>query len=176
MLSCDLFVIKYKITKEKKMTIETASTLNKDNKVSSPEEQVLSFHLKDQAYGVYIQNVKEIIKAPERISDYIDNPNVKGIISYRNGSLPIIDLINKIENYPTDNILDKSIIVIEKGEKLCGFLVEKVENIQQTTEKDITEVPRVIDDNASLGDKFVSKLLKRGDTIIPILDLQKMIG
>tara|TARA_Y100001960_G_scaffold171122_1_gene179429 strand:+ start:3510 stop:3986 length:477 start_codon:yes stop_codon:yes gene_type:complete len=158
------------------MTIETASSLNKDNEVSSPEEQVLSFHLKYQAYGVYIQNVKEIIKAPERISDYIDNPNVKGIISYRNGSLPIIDLINKIENHPTDNILDKSIIVIEKGEKLCGFLVEKVENIQQTTEKDITEVPSVIDDNASLGDKFVSKLLKRGDTIIPILDLQKMIG
>lgn len=149
------------------------TTIN--NESPKAEGQILSFNLKDQTYGVYIQNVKEIIKAPKRISDYIDNSNVKGIISYRDGSLPIIDLINKVEGYETENIEGKFIIVIEKGEKLCGFLVEAVENIQQSTINDITDVPSVIED--SIGeDKFVSKLLKRGDMIIPILDLQKMIG
>lgn len=153
----------------------TISTHSKESEYYKTEDQILLFNLKDQSYGVPILNIKEIIKAPDRISDYIDNPNVKGIISYRDGSLPIIDLIMKIENYPTENIKGKSIIVIEKGEKLCGFLVESLENIKQSTEKDITQVPSVIEEGVG-DDKFVSKLLKNGDTIVPVLDLQKMIG
>lgn len=132
--------------------------------------QILSFKLYNQSYGTYISSVREIIKAPKKVSKNIDNPSIKGIISYRSGSLPIIDLGEKIENIVNDEVEDRFIIVIEKDENLCGFLVEGMETIQETTNNELSDAPTIGEQSGS----YVDKILNRDNTIIPILKLNDM--
>lgn len=134
--------------------------------------QILSFKLKEQSYAVFIANVKEIIRAPNDISNYVGNKELKGIIGYRSGTLPIVDLSMKL-NQSDDTILEEQfIIVVEKDEQVCGFLVDRVEDIQETNESTLDDVPVIGQTNEN---QFVKTIFKRGDTIVPILDLEKMI-
>lgn len=134
--------------------------------------QILSFKLKEQSYAVFIANVKEIIRAPNDISNYVGNKELKGIIGYRSGTLPIVDLSMKL-NQSDDTILEEQfIIVVEKDEQVCGFLVDRVEDIQETNESTLDDVPVIGQTNEN---QFVKTIFKKGDTIVPILDLEKMI-
>lgn len=133
--------------------------------------QILSFKLYNQSYGTYINAVREIIKAPKKVSKNIDNPSIKGIISYRSGSLPIVDLGEKIENIVNDETEDRFIIVIEKENGLCGFLVEGMETIQEVKMNELSDVPNVGGERVG---SYVDKILNRDDSIIPILKLNEM--
>lgn len=134
--------------------------------------QILSFKLKEQSYAVFIANVKEIIKCPENMSKYVDNKNLKGIIGYRDGSLPIIDLSQKLNHHDEVTKDEQFIVVFEKEDLLCGFLVDKVEDIQETSEATLEDAPTIGDISEQ---KIVSMIFKRNNTIVPILDLEKML-
>lgn len=135
--------------------------------------QILSFKLKEQSYAVFIANVKEIIKAPTDISNYVGNKELKGIIGYRSGTLPIVDLSTKLNQADNLPILEEQfIIVVEKDEQVCGFLVDRVEDIQETNESTLDDVPVI---GQTSENQFVKTIFKRGDSIVPILDLEKMI-
>lgn len=138
------------------------------------DRDVLTFKLEDQGFGVYIKDVKEIIKSPKRISKFIGDQNIRGVVNHRNSSLPIIDLIEKIQKKQESPIDNKYIIVIEgDNNNTCGFLVEDVDDIYHATTNDFTEVPTII--NQMKEDNYVDNILKRDDNIYPILNLKKMI-
>lgn len=139
---------------------------------NNTNNQILSFQLKEQRYAVFIENVKEIIKSPENISEYIGDKSLRGIISYRGSSLPIIDLNERLGYEATNKDEEPFIIVYEKEDKLCGFLVNSVENIQNTSEETLEPVPNIGQNNHS----YVETIFKDNNTIVPILKLNQMIG
>lgn len=136
-------------------------------------EQILTFKLTEQSFGVCIKDVKEIIKSPSSISKFVGNTTFRGIMKHRNSTLGIIDLREKIENKKIDNILDTFIIVIEKNSKNCGFLVEKVEDIYQAKSDDFSDIPNL--NNTVERESYVERILKKGDAIIPVLKLSEMM-
>lgn len=143
------------------------------NKKTESTNQILIFKAGIQSYAVSIDNVKEIIKSPTNCSKYIDNPEIKGIISYRSGCLSIIDLAFKITGVETLMGIDKYIIIVENENKTSGFLVDNVENIQNVSDSDVSSTPMVGTDKSS--NSFVDAIYMKNEVIYPILKLKEMV-
>lgn len=134
--------------------------------------QILSFKLKDQSYAVSIANIKEVINVSGRISKYVGDQNIRGIISYRSGSLPLIDLYEKVL-YESSEEKDRMVIIVyEKDSKICGFIVDSVDNIQHITNENVENKPSI---GCNSESQLVQKLFKSGSEIIPILEFDQMM-
>jgi Chemotaxis signal transduction protein len=137
------------------------------------ELQTVIFNLNGQYYGAEASQVFQIIKYQEvtkvpRMPKFID-----GIINYRGSVLPVINLNRRFDLGEQEQTKKTKILVTKMNDKLAGFIVNDVNEIVKFTDDEIEPAPAVV---YGEGCNFLSKVGKKGDKLITIIDLEKVLN
>jgi purine-binding chemotaxis protein CheW len=106
----------------------------------------LTFKLGEEAYGLPVLKVREIIRHLQITAVPQMPPYVKGVTNLRGKIIPVVDLRLRFGLGPTD-LTDRSCIVVvqvegEAGAKaLMGLLVDAVEEVTQISAAEIQATP-----------------------------------
>ena len=118
-------------------------TQPEENKASlSARLQVVAFQVADQAFGVDIKYVREIIKTPEISQKILVEEYILGVISLREEFISIIDLRRFLEdevNEPTKT--ESRIIILRIKDFSFGILVDTIQEVITFEKDDLQEMP-----------------------------------
>ncbi|WP_438447996.1 chemotaxis protein CheW [Gorillibacterium sp. sgz5001074] len=135
------------------------------------KDKYLSFCLGDEAYGMEIRYVTEIIglqpitEVPE-LPDYI-----KGIMNLRGKIIPVMDVRLRFRK-PFREYNDRTcVIVIDIGDISIGLIVDSVSEVLDIPSQDIVPPP----DLHRNGNRFIKGIGKTGKEVKLLLDCGKLI-
>ncbi|HYW80018.1 MAG TPA: chemotaxis protein CheW [Thermoguttaceae bacterium] len=136
-------------------------------------QQIVSFHLAAETYGVEITKVREIILICD-ITQVPQTPHyVKGLINLRSTVIPVIDLRARFGLPEAERTGDTRIMVINVGTKTVGIIVDGVDEVLRISHDQIAPAPPTI---ASLGNEYLNGLVKLDDQLLILLDIDKILG
>jgi len=135
--------------------------------------QLVSFRLADEAYGIEITKVREIILISE-ITRIPQTPHyVKGLINLRSTVIPVIDL-RALFGLPDGELTDESrIMVIHAKGRTLGITVDAVSEVLRVKKEQIAPPPPTV---AKLGKEYLTGLVKLEKELLILLDIEKILG
>ena len=136
------------------------------------ELQVVIFNLNGQLFGAEASQVFQIIRYQEPTKIPRMPKFIEGIINYRGSVLPVISLNKRFELGDIKIGKKTKIIVSNIEEKLAGFVVNDVAEIARFTDEDIEPAPVSVSGGVS---SFLKKVAKKGNQLISIIDLDKVL-
>ncbi len=140
---------------------------------TSIDGKILDFSIEDQVYGIEIENVIEIIGVqPVTIVPKIPS-YVKGIINLRGKIIPVMDVRTRFGKLEREYDERTCFIVIENDDISVGLIVDRVLEVINTSEKNITPVP---DFNTVNSNQFVKNIVRIDGRVTLILDAVKLVG
>ncbi len=144
-----------------------------DEVADSNIEQWLTFSLADEEYALSIDSVSEIIK-PREVTDIPRVPDfICGIISLRGIIVPVFDL-NKRLNLDSAEVSSSSrIIVCNDGDRLAGFMVDRINQVVNVPISKIEPPPTVL---SGLDRDFVEGVGRVEDRMLILLHLSNVIN
>lgn len=97
---------------------------------------------------------------------------VLGIINLRGNVVTVIDTRMRF-GLPTAEITDNTrIMIIESDKQVIGILVDSVAEVADLNTADIDDTPNVGTDESA---KFIRGVCKRGDDLLILIDLNKLL-
>jgi purine-binding chemotaxis protein CheW len=139
--------------------------------------QVLSFRLGEETYGVDILAVKEIRGwAPvTRIPQ--SSEHVLGVLNLRGAIVPIMDLrrlfaLNSAEFTPVTVVIVMS-LATANGHRECGIVVDAVSDVVDVPPESIRPTPAL---NGKAHNDFVAGLAQVDDGMLILLDAAELLG
>ncbi len=153
--------------------------MEENNQIGNPGQagagdvlQLVSFNIANEEFGVDILNVQEI----NRMVDITRVPNVahfiRGVINLRGKVIPIIDLRARLNMPPIEHGTETRIVVVELGNNIIGFIVDKVNEVIRIN-KDITEPPPAM--VSGIEAEYITAIGKLEDRLLILLDLKRII-
>lgn len=136
------------------------------------ELQVVVFSLNGQAFGAEASQVFQIIRYQEAAKIPRMPRFIEGVINYRGAVLPVISLNKRFDLGDTAVGKKTKIIVSNIEGKLAGFIVNDVTEIARFTDEDVEPAP--LTGNNEIG-AFLKKVAKKGNQLISIIDLDKVL-
>ena len=138
----------------------------------SNERQLVVFDLADEAYGVNIETVREIIRL-QPVTVVPDTPEfVEGVINLRGAVNPVIDLRKRF-NLPVSEVTEETrIVVVDISGENIGVIVDGVTEVLRINEDDIEPTSAVITTEDSY---YIEGIAKLGDRLLILLDLEKVL-
>ena len=170
-----------------------------DIKLGTGDElQLVGFEVENELYGVDILLVQEIIKEEYEITKIPNAPSyVKGIINLRGNVIPIIDLRRRFElvhegeesfvfharrkgvTGKEENTLvgkrkkkTRKIIIIAKGNKRAGIIVDAVTQVIRIPRHYIEPPPPII---SGVSSKFFEGIARIENKVIIIIDVDTIM-
>jgi purine-binding chemotaxis protein CheW len=137
------------------------------------EVKVIVFRLKDEEYGVEVNQVKSIEKL-EHITRVPRTPKfVKGVINLRGVVTPIIDLRNRFGLDESDYADATRVIIVAVGELEVGLIVDAANDVIDIPVNAIEPPPEVVGGVEAAYLRGVAKLDKR---LLILLNLDKVLS
>jgi purine-binding chemotaxis protein CheW len=136
----------------------------------------LMFILGDNAYGIPVLKVQEIIRLPDitpipRMPDY-----VRGVINLRGKIVPVIDLRMKfgLQNTTTTNrtCIIVAHVVIASSTKLMGLIVDAMEEVYQINAEDIEPAP---DFGKGISSGYIQNMAKNKGQVKALLNIDQIV-
>lgn len=135
------------------------------------EIKILVFKLRNEFYATDIMEVERILGYEEPTA-LPDSPSfLEGVINYENSVLPIINLVDKFK-LKKEESLDKKIIVVKRENGKFGILVDSVSEVINILEDEIKN-PNSL--STLISQKYIKGLIKKKESIIIMLDLEKVL-
>jgi purine-binding chemotaxis protein CheW len=150
-----------------------AEALNQDAAL----QQMLTFALENESYGVDIQRVQEI-RGWSAVTPIPESPHhVLGVQNLRGTIVPIIDLRARI-GMPTVAPSATTVIIVlsvetSQGAKLFGIVVDRVSDVTNLTEASLRAVPTMGNGGSA---EYLRGLFSLGDNMILVLDIDKLLS
>ena len=136
------------------------------------EIEMLSFLLGKDAYAVFVDDVREVLK----IRDLTHVPNapgyILGITSLRGKMLPVMDLCTRLGLSPAERDDKARIIVVNPDEEDVGLMVDRVTGVIRILPEAIKPAP----ENVEQGTEFLRGIVRHEDRLYIVLDLNKAAG
>ena len=134
-------------------------------------DQVLTFVLDNEKYGIEIDKVQEIIAKMKttpvpKTPDYID-----GVMNLRGNIIPVINIRLKFDMGEVDDNIYAAIIIVRIGNASIGFTVDSVEEVLTIDMSKATDAP---DFGSKIDTSFIKSMVQREDEVIMLLDLNKV--
>ena len=99
------------------------------NEATAIEQQLVSFDLATESYGVDIGAVREIIRLQE-ITNVPRTPEfVEGVINLRGKVIPVVDLRKRFGLPVGDQSAENRIVVVDIGGQDIGVIVDAVNEV-----------------------------------------------
>lgn len=135
--------------------------------------QFLTFRLGAEQFGLEILRVQEI-KGYSAITPIPNAPaHVKGVMNLRGAVVPVVDLRLKFAMREVEYTRFTVIILVMVQAKMVGLVVDAVSDVLSLGAADIA-APPVFD--ASVDTSFLTGLARSGDTLISLLDIDRVVG
>jgi purine-binding chemotaxis protein CheW len=135
-------------------------------------QQLVTFRLGDEEYGVDILKVHEI----DRMMDITEVPNapssIEGVINLRGKVIPVINLRRKF-NLPEKEADSRTKIVVVDIGTSAGMIVDSVSEVLRIS-SDIVEPPPPM--TASVSSEYIKGVGKLKDRLLILLDIEKLLG
>jgi purine-binding chemotaxis protein CheW len=144
-----------------------------DEEVDSNIEQWLTFSVGNEEYALSIESVSEIIK-PREVTDIPRVPDfISGIISLRGIIVPVFDLTRRLNLGESEMTSASRIIVCQDGERLAGFIVDRINQVVNVPISNIEPPPTVL---SGLDRDFVEGVGRVDDRMLILLHLSHVIN
>lgn len=138
----------------------------------------MTFKLAQEAYGLEILRVREIIELMEITRIPRAESHVRGVINLRGKIIPVVDLRLKFEMEPAE-ATDQTVIIvvqfIQDGEEtVMGILVDEVVEVLDVPGSQIESPPRFGGDVGKVD--FILGVGKSEERVLFLLDIGKVLG
>ena len=155
------------------MSDYTQLAMTKDLQV---DQQVLTFELNEEMFGLEILKVKELLeyssitKVP-MVPDYI-----RGVINLRGSVVPVVDLMYLFSKKASEITKKSCIIIVEnmsaETESYTGILVDSVNEVVDLTGEQIDPAPAF---GTNLNTKYILGMARVQDHIVILLDMDYLL-
>jgi purine-binding chemotaxis protein CheW len=133
----------------------------------------LTFTLGNEAYGLEIKYVTEIIGVQE-ITEIPELPEyIRGIINLRGKIIPVMDVRLRFRK-PFREYNDRTcIVVVDIKDISVGLIVDAVSEVMTIQDQDVVPPPEL---NKGLGNKYIKGIGKVGSEVKLLLDCSKLLN
>ncbi len=136
------------------------------------KDQVVSFRVGKEHFGVHIHTVQEIVRVPE-ITAVPEMPSfVDGVINLRGRIVSIIDLSKRLKIEGATRAKASRILIVEVENKIVGLLVDAVNAILRIPPEAIEPAPDIV---TSVGAEYILGVGKLPDKLIILLSLKNIL-
>ena len=143
--------------------------------LTGDEEQIVSFKLGKETFGVRVAQVREIGKV-QNITKIPKMPAyIEGVMNLRGQITTVIDLKRRF-NINTDGsgiTLASRIIVAEIGDTQIGIIVDEVEDVMRVSRQSVSSPPKTLASRTETS--FLTGICKLPDRMIMLLDLNQVM-
>jgi purine-binding chemotaxis protein CheW len=141
-------------------------------------EQMVTFNLGEEEYGINILQVQEINRMVEITQVPQTEFYVEGIINLRGKVIPIIDLRKKFNMSEKDYDNRTRIVVVDVSSETVGLVVDSVSEVLRVPAGSLEETPKLISGESGgySGTGYIRSVVKLEDRLLIYLDLQKIIS
>lgn len=145
----------------------------KAKRVGLATNRFLTFYLDEEIYGVNIFDVKEII-AMMKTTPVPKTPKfIKGVMNLRGNIIPVVDMRIKFDMQEVEAQMYTAIVIITIEGKNIGFIVDKVEEVVNVEDENISPPPEF---GSQVDTKFIKNMAKQKNKVVMILDLVALFG
>lgn len=135
--------------------------------------KVIVFQLKDQQYGVDIQQIRSI----EKLQNITTVPNtsdfIKGVINLRGEVIAIIDLRERLNINQTDITDNTRILIVSVDQVQIGLIVDSATDVLDIDPSSIDPSPEIVGD---IDVTFVKGVAKLEERLLILLDLARVLN
>ena len=136
------------------------------------DNKVVVFKIDNEEFAVSIIQVERILgyTEPTKIPESPDF--IKGVITYQDEILPIMDLKKKFNLSNTELKDNPKIVVVKSEDKKVGLIVDLVSEVMNVDDSMIEEAPSIV---KGISNEYISGMIKLNDRIIILIDTEKIL-
>lgn len=141
----------------------------------SPKDQYLIFSVEDEAFGIDINYVIEII-GMETISEVPDvEEYIKGVINLRGKIIPVMDVRLKLHK-PSKEYNDRTcIIVVAINGVYVGLIIDEVLEVIHIAPENIMPPPKSGKEKDNISSRYVRGIARINDMVRLLIDGEKLL-
>jgi len=141
-------------------------------------EQMVTFNLGAEEYGVNILQVQEINRMVEITKVPHTDHYVKGIINLRGKVIPIVDLRVKFGLSEKEYDIHTRIVVVEVCHETVGLVVDGVSEVLRVPAGALEDAPEMIAHHqyGDANSDFIKAIVKLEERMLVYLNLDKIIS
>ncbi len=144
------------------------------NDVAGEMTQLVSFSVDREEYAIPVLKIMEILRMPE-VTRVPNTPTyVEGVMNLRGKVIPLVSLRKRFNLDGSENGRRTRTMVVDVTGELMGFIVDSVSEVLRVAEAEILPPPAAI--SAGVQQECVSGVINRGERLLIMLDLDKLIG
>jgi len=144
-----------------------------DEKKGLKQQQLVSFRLGIEEYGVSIMKVQEIIRMQE-ITKVPQMPNfIEGIINLRGNVIPIIDLRKRFGLMHVERTGESRIVVVSVRDRVMGIIVDGVSEVLRLSDEQVEPPPPAV---SHIGRDYIKGVGKLDKRLLILLDIDKILS
>ncbi|MCP4581524.1 MAG: chemotaxis protein CheW [candidate division Zixibacteria bacterium] len=145
--------------------------------LSDSLEQMVTFNLGQEEFGVNILQVQEINRMVEITQVPQTEHYIKGIINLRGKVIPIVDLRKKFGMAEKEYDNHTRIVVVDVSNEVVGLVVDGVSEVLRVPADSLEEAPRLVSGESTYsGVEYIKSIAKLEDRLLIYLDLGKIIS
>lgn len=134
-----------------------------------PRRQLLTFHVGDAHFGVWVDEVLEIVEPPPISRLPLATREVAGVTSIRGDVIPVLDLGVRLLDVPAERPGRMVLIRHEESGSLVALLVDGVETLLGVAESELREPPAPAE--ARLRADYMTGVVAHGEDVVTVLHL-----
>ena len=136
--------------------------------------QLLTFKLGNETYGIQINKVREILTYPVVTPIPDASRWVKGVINLRGEVAPVIDLRVRFNIDTNPVYTSRTIIIAVKTQdaRMIGLVVDEVSDMENV---DLDRLYPAPDMGSSISPEYLKGLFKKDEKMIVILDIDRIL-
>ncbi|MCL2763506.1 MAG: chemotaxis protein CheW [Treponema sp.] len=139
--------------------------------------QLVTFQLGEELYGINIMDVKEIVRV-QAIRAIPNAPAyVEGIFNLRSEIIPIINLhrrfhLKKLINSEEDELLSGFVIIDIDGMKL-GIIIDRISRVITIEKEDVQPPPQML---TGIGAEYIRGVVRQEEGYLIILNIRDLFN
>ena len=149
---------------------EMLSAIKQDEE-NTQHGKYLTFTLGEEAFGIEISFVTEIVGI-QKINEIPEAPNyVKGIINLRGKIIPVIDMRLRLKKSSAEYTDRTCIVVIDIQTLSAGLIVDSVDEVVMIPDTSIVPPPSF---QTGFQNRYIKGIGKSGENIRLLLDCERL--
>jgi purine-binding chemotaxis protein CheW len=139
--------------------------------------QLVTFQLGEELYGINIMDVKEIVRV-QAIRSIPNAPSyVEGFFNLRSEIIPIINLhkrfhLKKLVSSEEDELLSGFVILDIDGMKL-GIIIDRISRVITIEKEDVQPPPQML---TGIGAEYIQGVVRQEQGYLIILDIRDLFN
>ncbi|WP_226665666.1 chemotaxis protein CheW [Metabacillus litoralis] len=138
----------------------------------SNDVKVIVFQLKDEEYGIPVEQVRSIEKVQHITRVPKTSSYIKGVINLRGVVTPIIDLRRRFDLEEVENSDSTRMIIVSREDIEVGFIVDAANDVIDINQESIEPAPEVV---GSVQAEYIQGVAKLEKRLIVMIDLAQVL-